>query len=107
MVLLFESRGRADLEPQADVQAAHVAHFTAAVYNRKRYSIERPFNSLKQSRILTFHRYRRQRKVEMHIALSNLAYMATMLWRAEGDDMENLQIMHLRPPTVGNHKLDQ
>ena len=67
---------------------------------RKRYTVERLFNSLKQSRLLTLHRYRRQVKVELHSALSNLTYLATMLWRAEADDMENLRIMRLRPPNA-------
>ena len=65
---------------------------------RKRYTVERLFNSLKQSRLLNLHRYRRQSKVVLHAALSDLTYMATMLWRAEADDMENLRIMRLRPP---------
>ena len=73
---------------------------------RKRQTIERLFNSLKQSRLLNLHRYRRRRKVELHAALSTHAYLATMLMRVQAGDMENLRMMRIATPTAQGLEVD-
>ena len=65
---------------------------------RRRPIIERLFNSMKASRLLNSHRYRNRRKVALHAALSEFAYLATMLSRALAGDLPNLRIMRIRLP---------
>ena len=83
---------------------AMASHCWRKLY-RLRYVVERLFNSLKQSRLLNLHRYlhryRRRQKVELHVALSNYTYAATMLARVLTNDMDNIRIVRLRPPTGG------
>ena len=74
---------------------------------RQRTTIERWFNSIKASRLLTLHRYRGRRKIALHAALSTLTYLATMLARARAGDMENLRIMRIQPPTATSTTIGQ
>ncbi|MYA62104.1 MAG: transposase, partial [Dehalococcoidia bacterium] len=66
-----------------------------ALYKR-RPIIERLFGSMKRTRLLDKHQYRGQRKVEAHITLSVLTYLATMLVRARAGDMKRLRHMRIR-----------
>ena len=66
-----------------------------ALYKR-RPIIERMFGSMKRMRLLDKHQYRSRRKIEMHIALSSLTYLATMLGHVRAGDMA--RIRHMRIP---------
>ena len=62
---------------------------------KKRTTVERLFRSLKSSRLLDLHRYRGMVKVGLHVALSNLTCVATMLMRAVEGDLERIRIMRV------------
>lgn len=63
---------------------------------KKRQIIERMFGSLKRSRLLDRHQYVRRDKIELHLGLSMLAYLATMLIRVKAGDAERLRHMRIR-----------
>ncbi len=63
---------------------------------KKRPIIERLFGSMKRTRLLDKHQYRGQRKIETHVILSVLTYLATMLVRARSGDMKRLRHMRIR-----------
>ena len=65
------------------------------IYN-KRGIIERMFGSMKRTRLLDKHQYRGQHKIEAHVTLSVLTYLATMLVRAKAGDMKRLRHMRIR-----------
>ncbi|MCY4417918.1 MAG: transposase [Chloroflexi bacterium] len=67
---------------------------------RRRQSIERLFNSLKHSRLLTTHRYLRRRKVRLHASLSVLTSLMTMLGRLTTGDYARMRWMRLTMSTV-------
>ena len=71
----------------------------ASLY-RRRQTVERWFNSVKASRLLTGHRYRQRRKVTLHASLSVLTYSATMLARLQVGDYADMRQMRLPLPTV-------
>ena len=60
---------------------------------RLRQSIERIFKSLKQSRRLEDHCVRGQRNIALHIAMSVLAYQATVLANLRAGEVEQLRWM--------------
>ena len=66
------------------------------VLYKKRPTIERLFGSMKRTRLLDKHQYRGQRKIEAHVTLSVLTYLATMLVRAQAGDMKRLRHMRIR-----------
>ena len=61
----------------------------------KRQTIERMFGSLKHSRLLNRHQYRRRDKIELHLGLSILMYTTTMLTRLDAGDGERLRHMRI------------
>ena len=63
---------------------------------RRRPIIERLFSSLKRSRLLDRHQYLRKRKVEAHVGLSALTYLATMLARVQAGTQDRMRHMRLR-----------
>lgn len=63
------------------------------LYNR-RTIIERYFGSAKRMRLMNQHQYLQRRKIEMHINLSTLAYLGTMLGRVLAGDLD--RIRHMR-----------
>lgn len=63
-----------------------------------RQSIERFFGSAKQSRLLADHRYYRQFKIRLHVALSIVTYLLTMLNRVTCVRMADLRRMRIRLP---------
>ena len=63
---------------------------------RRRQVIERMFSSLKRSRLLNKHQYVRKRKIEMHVAVSVLTYLATMLTRVQAGDLSRIRHMRVR-----------
>ena len=65
-----------------------------------RTTIERWFGSMKASRILNLHRYRKSRKVLLHATLSTLTYLATMLHRVISDNMADMRKMRLPLPVA-------
>ena len=58
-------------------------------------SIERAFRSLKHSRLLNQHQYLKREKIEMHVNMSALTYLATMLARVQAGDMERIRHMNV------------
>ena len=60
---------------------------------KMRWSIERAFKSMKESRRLEFHCVRGLRKVSLHAAMSALAFQATALARLRSGEIENLRWM--------------
>ena len=63
---------------------------------RRRQVIERMFSSLKRSRLLNRHQYVRKRKIETHVGLSVLTYLATMLSRVQAGDLGRVRHMRVR-----------
>lgn len=63
------------------------------LYSR-RTIIERYFGSAKRMRLLDKHQYLQKRKIEMHVNLSTLTYLGTMLGRALAGDLN--RIRHMR-----------
>lgn len=61
----------------------------------RRQVIERMFGSLKRSRLLDRHQYVRRDKVELHLGLSVLTYLATMLTRLDAGDAGRLRHMRI------------
>ncbi|MYC32664.1 MAG: transposase [Chloroflexi bacterium] len=71
-----------------------------------RQTIERLFGSAKQSRLLATHRYYRLFKVRLHVALSIMTYLLTMLNRVMVGRMDQLRRMRIRLPNqaiTANH----
>ena len=62
---------------------------------KRRQMIERMFGSLKRSRLLDRHQYVRRDKVELHLGLSTLTYLATMLTRVDAGDAGRLRHMRV------------
>ena len=62
----------------------------------RRQVIERMFGSLKRSRMLDRHQYVRRDKVELHLGLSVLTYLATMLARLDAGDAGRLRHMRIK-----------
>ena len=63
---------------------------------RKRQGVERYFSSAKRSRLLDKHQYLRRDKIETHVALSVLTYVATMYARIKAGDAERMRHMRIR-----------
>ena len=57
--------------------------------------IERMFGSMKRSRLLDKHQFRRAAKMVTHIGLSNLTYLVTMLMRVRAGDSKRLRHMRI------------
>ena len=60
---------------------------------QKRWSVERVFKSMKESRRLESHCVRGLRKVSLHAAMSTLAFQATALARLRSGEIESLRWM--------------
>ena len=54
------------------------------------------FGSLKRSRLLDRHQHARRDKVELHLGLSVLTYLATMLTWVNAGDIGRLRHMRIR-----------
>ena len=65
-----------------------------------RQTIERFFGSAKQSRLLAEHRYRSLIKISLHVALSILTYLCTMLNRVWACRLDMLRRMRIRLPKL-------
>ena len=63
---------------------------------RKRWSVERVFNSMKSSRLLEGHRYRGIAKVRSHVITSTLAFLATTLAHLQQDNPNHMAWMRVR-----------
>lgn len=63
---------------------------------RRRQVIERMFGSMKRSRLLNKHQYVRSDKIELHIGMSVLTYLATMLTHVHAGDPEKMRHMRIR-----------
>ena len=62
----------------------------------RRQVIERMFGSMKRMRLLDKHLYLERRKIETHIGLSVLTYLATMMARVKAGNMARLRHMRIR-----------
>ncbi len=62
----------------------------------RRQVIERMFGSMKRMRLLDKHQYLERRKIENHIGLSVLTYLATMMARVKAGDIKRLRHMRIR-----------
>ena len=65
-----------------------------------RQTIERFFGSAKHSRLLAEHRYRSLIKISLHVALSILTYLVTMLNKVLACRMSELRHMRIRLPKL-------
>ena len=54
------------------------------------------FGSLKRSRLLDRHQYVRRDKIELHLGLALLTYLAMMLTRLDSGDTGRLRHMRIR-----------
>ena len=67
---------------------------------RMRPSIERYYRSGKHSRLLNQHQCMTIAKVSLHVRMSRLAYLATVLARLKADDYAGMRHMTVRLPRV-------
>ena len=67
---------------------------------KKRPTIERFFSSDKHSRMLDTHRCLNGQKVELHVAMSMLAYLATALAHLQADDYAHMRHMRIQLPAA-------
>ena len=74
---------------------------------KKRPSIERYFSSDKHSRLLDTHRYLNVEKVSLHVAMSMLSYLATVLAHLKSDDYAHMRHMRIKLPKVRERKPPQ
>ena len=63
---------------------------------RKRWSVERVFKGLKDSRLLENHRYRGLAKVRTHVTSAVVAYLATVLAHLRQDEPNYMAYMKIR-----------
>ena len=75
-----------------DDRAAHVAQFTAALYN---------------SRLMDVHRYLNIHKVSLHVAMSMLSYLVTALAYLKADDYAHMRHMRIKLPKAQRKKAQQ
>ncbi len=71
---------------------------------KKRSGIERCFSSLKHSQLLDTHRCLNGGKVALHVAMSILSYLATVLARLKADDYAHLRHMRIKMPPAKRPK---
>lgn len=90
------------LDPSDNLRALGVVYRDSADRKRlyaRRQVIERQFGSMKRSRLLDRRQYVRRDKVELHLRLSVLTYLATMLARLDAGDSDRLR--HVRVKVGG------
>ena len=63
---------------------------------RKRWSVERIFNSLKHSRLLERHRYRGMAKLRTHVISTVVGFLSTMLAHLQQDNVDHMVRMKVR-----------
>ena len=91
------------LDPQDNLRAVGVVARASPEWKQRyarRQSIERMFGSMKRSRLLNRHQFMKRRKLETHINLSVLTYLATMLTRALAGDLDRMRRMRLASGSV-------
>ena len=69
---------------------------------RLRSSIERYFRSAKHSRLLNQQQHLGIEKVDLHVAMSRLAYLATVLARLQAGDYAGMRHMRVKLPRQGS-----
>ena len=87
------------LDPADNYRALGIVYRDSPEWRRlykRRQVIERMFGSLKRSRLLDRHQYVRRDKVEFHLGLATLTYLATMLARVDAGDAKRLRRMRIR-----------
>ena len=87
------------LDPSDNYRALGIVYRNSPEWRRLhkgRQVIERMFGSLKRSRSLDRHQYVRRDKVELHLGLSTLTYLATMLTRMDAGDAEWLRQVRVK-----------
>ena len=67
---------------------------------KKRPTIERYFSSDKHSRMLDTHRYLNGQKVELHVMMSMLSYLATALAHLKANDYTHMRHMRIKLPAA-------
>lgn len=86
------------VDPQDNLRAVGVVARASPEWKKlyaHRQSIERMFGSMKRSRLLNRHQYMARRKIETHINLSVLTYLATMLARVLAGDLDRIRRMRI------------
>ena len=71
---------------------------------RMRTSIERYFRSAKHSRLMNQHQCLEGAKVSLHVRMSRLAYLSTVLARLKADDYVRMRHMRVRLPKAKRRK---
>ena len=87
------------IDPNENPRAIGVVARSSKAWKRlysRRMTIERMFGSLKTSRILDRHQYVQQSKIELHLGLSVLTYLATMLTKVDAEDVRKIRHMRIR-----------
>ena len=85
-------------DPMDNLRVVGVVARQSKEWNRhyaKRQSVERLFSSTKHSRLLDTHRFLGARKIQLHTAMSMVAYQATVLARVRGGDFKNMRTMRV------------
>ena len=72
-----------------------------------RTSIERYYLSGKRSRLLNQHQCMGIAKVSLHVRMSRLAYLSTVLAHLEADDYVGMRHMRVRLPKIRRQKAEQ
>ena len=74
---------------------------------RMRPSIERYYRSGKHSRLLNQHQCMTIAKLSLHVRMSRLAYLSTVLAHLKADDYVGMRHMRVKLPKVKRRKTDQ
>ncbi|MCY4655044.1 MAG: transposase [Dehalococcoidia bacterium] len=86
------------LDPQDNFRAVGVVARASPEWKElyaRRQVIERMFGSMKRSRLLNRHQYMARRKLETHVTMSVLTYLATMLARVLAGDVDRVRRMRI------------
>jgi len=87
------------IDPNENLRAIGVVARSSANWKRlysQRQTIQRMFGSMKRSRILDRYQYVQRSKVELHLGLSVLTYLATMLTRVDAGDGGRIRHMRIK-----------
>lgn len=86
------------LDPQDNLRAVGVVARASPEWKKlysRRQVIERMFGSMKRSRLLNRHQYMARCKLETHVTMSVLTYLATMLARVLAGDVDRIRRMRI------------
>ena len=87
------------IDPMDNLRVVGIVPRSSVAWKRRyarRQVIERMFGSMKRSRLLNRHQFMPCPKVELHMGLAILTYLATMLARLDAGDADPLRHMRIK-----------